>query len=85
MRWKIPGPLPVARCLPVLLENGVLELKVKEYPPKPTENPVNRENPSLKQENDKSLDFSVQSPQIENPVQLSPEETELLNADEDNF
>ena len=75
----------VARCLPILLENGVLELKVKEYPPKPTENPVNGANPGLKQENDKSLDFSVQSPQIENPVQLSPEETELLNEDEDNF
>lgn len=69
----------VARCLPVLLEKGILELKVKEYAPKETEKPANGAIPGLKQENDKSLDSVGKAPQIENSVQISPSEKELLD------
>ena len=72
----------VARCLPVLLENGLVELKIKEYPTespeKPVNGPISHDNP----ENDKSLIRTEKTPQIENSAKITDIAKELLNETE---
>ena len=53
----------VARCLPVILENGLVELKVKEYPePAPEETAKNGPFSALNDKNDKLPIPSVHAP-----------------------
>lgn len=71
----------VARCLPVILELGLVELKVKEYPeeqaekaPENTasqEKPVNGPNLADNPENDKLPIQQEKCPQIENPAKIT--------------
>lgn len=65
----------VARCLPVILEQGLVELKIKEYP---QENPETPKNARISQENiadDKLPVREEKGPEIENSGKI----TDLLN------
>jgi len=81
----------VARCLPVIVANGLVELKVKEYPEeqaKPAENdkvtkmsPENAKNGPIsaaKPKDDKLPIQTVQGPQIENSTKINDVAAELL-------
>lgn len=69
----------VARCLPVILENGLVELKVKEYPTETPEKAVNAPNSASNQENDKLPIQTEKDPEIENLTKITDAEAELLD------
>jgi len=67
----------VARCLPVILDMGLVELKVKEYPEENVpseEKPVNGPITNANEKDNKTYVAPVQGPQIENSEKI----TELL-------
>ena len=69
----------VARCFPVLLENGLVELKVKEYP---DENAEKAENGPISGANEKDDKLPVQTenaPQIENLKKITDAAADLLD------
>lgn len=74
----------VARCLPVLIENGLVELKVKEYAEKTesTEKPVNAPISAPNSENDKLPVKQEKAPEIENLTKINDAAAELLEQNE---
>ena len=68
----------VARCLPILLENGIIELKVREYPDESPERPVNGPNLKDNIENDKLPIQPAKAPEIENFTKITDTAAELL-------
>lgn len=70
----------VARCLPILLENGLVELKVKEYPEENAEKAGNGANLPAKGENDKSPVQSEQARQIENAAKIGDQIEKMADA-----
>ena len=74
----------VARCLPVLIENGLVELKVKEYAEKTesTEKPVNAPISAPNSENDKLPVQQEKAPEIENLTKINDAAAELLEQNE---
>ena len=72
----------VARCLPVLVENGLVELKGKEYPEEAadsTEKAANAPNFDAKPENDKSTAAPEKAREIEKSEKITGVADELLN------
>lgn len=69
----------VARCLPVLLEMGIVELKVKEYPEETSETAKNAPNSSLMPKDDKLPTEEQKCPQNENLAKITISGAELLN------
>ena len=69
----------VARCLPILIENGSVELKIKEYSDPSPERPVN--GPILKENSpdDKLPVFEEKTREIANSAKIT---NELLNQNE---
>lgn len=76
----------VARCLPVLLAQGLVELKVKEYPEeqaKPTpERPVCAPISGAKEENNKEPVQPANGPEIEKPAKITGAAAALLEQDD---
>ena len=71
----------VARCLPVILAEGLVELKVKEYPEEkaaPAENAQKCPQNESKQETDKLPIQQEKGPQNENSPKISGVQSELL-------
>lgn len=71
----------VARCLPVILAEGLVELKVKEYPEEkaaPAENVQKCPKNESKQESDKLPIQQEKGPQNKNSPQISGVQSELL-------
>ena len=75
----------VARCLPKLLELGIVDLKIKEYPEeKKPETPETQNNGPILNDNfgnDKLPIPAEKVAQIENPAKITDIEQELLNQD----
>lgn len=69
----------VARCLPVLLENGLVELKVKEYPDENAEKAGNGPILAAKTENDKLPVQTEKAQEIENLNKITGAAAELLD------
>lgn len=70
----------VARCLPVLIDNELVELKVKEYP-EPVNGPEtagNRQNLASNPENDKLPIQTEKAPEIENLTKITDAVADLL-------
>ena len=88
----------VARCLPIIVELGLVELKVKEYPEEQANNPVPADaakklgntpetagnGPILneKQKDDKLPIQPEEAPEIENSAKITGVAAELLDANE---
>lgn len=83
----------VAKCLPILLEQGLVELKLKEYSDKEPEKEKKNTAPAETAQNSPDLHDSAKdgklpietqkAPQIENLAKISTNVSELL--EEDNF
>ena len=69
----------VARCLPILVENGTVELKIKEYSDESPERPKNGPNLKENSPDDKLPVFEEKTREIENSVKITDE---LLNQNE---
>lgn len=74
----------VARCLPILLEQGLVELKVKEYPGESPETPILSPNSGIKNENDKLSSQAIQAPETEDFPKITSEVVSRL-LEQDNF
>lgn len=72
----------VARCLPVLVDLGLLELKVKEYPDERQETGKNTPNSGDNTENDKLPIQQEKAPEIGNFTKISDVVAELLEQNE---
>lgn len=74
----------VARCLPILLEQGLVELKVKDYPQEFSETPILSPNSGIKTEADKLPSQAVQAPKTEDFPKITSTVVDRLLG-QDNF
>lgn len=73
----------VARCLPVLLENGLVELKIREYPGENGETRRNGPISAVNEKDDKFPKGEPKAPETANLEKITGEIDDLL--EQDNF